>query len=62
MTTVWHVLSDARCLFRWAEDEGLVDRSPFPRRVMPRLPERPPGRLTDEEVAQLLAIPEPWRS
>jgi integrase len=60
MTTVWHVLSDARCLFRWAEDEGLVDRSPFPRRVMPRLQERPPDRLTDEEVERLLAIPEPW--
>jgi integrase/recombinase XerD len=60
MTTVWHVLSDARCLFRWAEDEGLVDRSPFPRRVMPRLQERPPDRLTDEDVERLLAIPEPW--
>lgn len=60
MTTVWHVLSDARCLFRWAEDAGYVERSPFPRRVMPRLQEKPPDRLTDEEVERLLAIPEPW--
>jgi integrase len=58
-TTEWHVLSDVRCLCRWAEDEGLVERSPFPRRVMPRLQERPPDRLTDEEVEKLLAIPEP---
>src|SRR5262249_34003423 len=60
MTTVWHILSDARCLFRWAEDAGYIERSPLPRRVMPRLQERPPDRLTDEEVDQLLAIPEPW--
>jgi hypothetical protein len=37
LTMVWRVLSDARCLCRWAEDEGLVERSLFPRRVMPRL-------------------------
>jgi integrase len=60
MTTVWHVLSDARCFFRWAEDTGYIERSAFPRRVMPRLQERPPDRLTAEEVDQLLAIPEPW--
>jgi integrase len=58
-TTVWHVLSDARCLFGWCEEVGLVSRSPFPRRVMPRLQERPPDRLTDEEAARVLAIPEP---
>ena len=27
---------------------------------MPRLQQRPPDRLTDEEVERLLAIPEPW--
>ena len=59
-TSVWHVLSDCRCLLNWCEDTGLVDRSPFPRRVMPRLQERPPDRLTDEEVKKLLMIPEPY--
>jgi integrase len=28
-----HVLSDARCLLNWAEDDGYIDRSPFPRRA-----------------------------
>jgi integrase/recombinase XerD len=59
-TTVVHVLSDARCLFGWAEEEGFIERSPFPRGLMPRLQERPPDRLTAEEVDRLLVIPEPW--
>jgi integrase len=56
VTSVWHVLSDVRCLFHWCEDAGLVEKSPFPRRVMPRLQERPPDRLTDEEAAKLAAL------
>lgn len=58
--TVQHVLSDARCLFNWCEDAGLVDRSPFPRRIMPRIQEQPPDRMTDEEADQLRALPEPY--
>ena len=57
--TVQHVLSDARCLFNWCEDAGLVERSPFPRRIMPRIQEQPPDRLTDEEAEQLRCLPEP---
>lgn len=59
-TTVWHILSDARCLLRWCEEVGLVERTPFPRRVMPRLQERPPDRLSEPEVARVLAIREPY--
>jgi len=58
--TVAHILADARCLFRWAEDAGYVDRAPIPRRLLPRIQEQPPDRLTDEEIDQVLAIPEPW--
>ena len=58
-TSVFHLLSDARCLFNWCEEAGLVDRSPFPRRVMPKLQEQPPDRVTDEEADKLRAIPEP---
>lgn len=58
--TVAHVLADARCMFRWAASEGLVDRSPVPGRLLPRIQERRPDRLTDEEVDRLLAIPDPW--
>jgi len=59
-TSVSHVLSDVRCLFNWCEDSGLIDRSPFPRRVMPRLQERLPDRLTDEEAAAVAAVQEPY--
>jgi integrase len=59
--TVAHVLSDARCFFNWCEDSGLIDKSPIPRRLLPRIKERPPDRLTDAEVEALLAVPEPYR-
>lgn len=57
--TVKHILSDARCLFRWAESEGYIERSPMPRRIMPRVQERPPDRLTDEEVEELVRLADP---
>ena len=44
--TVLAILSDLRCLLLWCVDAGYMERSPFPRRVMPRLQERPPDRLT----------------
>ena len=59
LTSVWHVLSDCRCFLNWCEDAGLVEKCPFPRRVMPRLQEKPPDRLTDDEADQLRALPEP---
>ena len=58
--TVAHVLSDARCLFGWAEDAGLIDHYPVPKRLLPRIQERPPDRLTDAEVDALLGLPEPY--
>jgi len=59
--TVAHLLSDARCFFNWCEAEGLVTRSPAPKKLLPRIQERPPDRLTDEEVAAVLGVPEPYR-
>lgn len=58
--TVRHILGDVRCFLNWAEGAGYIDRSPFPKRIMPRIQERPPDRLTDEEVATVEAIPEPY--
>ena len=58
--SVRHVLSDARCLFNWCEDAGLMDRSPIPKKLLPRVQERPPDRLTDEEASVLIALPEPY--
>lgn len=60
MTSISHVLSDARCLFNWCENAGMVDRSPFPKRIMPRLQERPPDRLTDEEADRCMSLCEPY--
>jgi integrase/recombinase XerD len=58
--TVAHALSDLRGMLLWAEGDGLVDRSPFPRRILPRIQERAPDRLTEEECAKLVTMPEPW--
>ncbi|HET7251770.1 MAG TPA: tyrosine-type recombinase/integrase [Gemmatimonadales bacterium] len=58
--SVSHLLADARCFLRWSEDAGLVQRSPFPRRLLPKLQERPPDRLTTEEAEKLRRLPEPY--
>ena len=58
-TSVWHVLSDVRCLFNWCADSGLLERSPFPRRVMPRLQEKAPDRLTDDQAARIAVLEAP---
>jgi integrase len=36
-----------------------VEKSLFPRRLLPRIPERPPDRLTDSEVEKVSSIPGP---
>jgi integrase len=58
--SVRHILADARCFFRWCEDTGLIPKAPTPRRLLPRVQERPPDRLTDAEVERLVALPEPY--
>jgi integrase len=57
--TVGHILADFRCMLNWAEDSGFITRSPFPRKLLPKIQERPPDRLTDVEVDKVLAVPEP---
>jgi integrase len=54
--TVTHVLSDLRCLLRWAVTIGLLERSPFPPRVMPRIAEVPPQGFTAQEVSILTSF------
>jgi integrase len=58
--SVKHILSDLRCIMNWAVDIDLIDKSAFPRRVMPKLQERPPDRLTDEEVELVTKLPYPY--
>jgi integrase len=60
LQTVKHILADARCLFGWAEDTGLVDRIPFPKRLRPRIQEEPPDRLSEAEIEALVKLPDPY--
>lgn len=55
--TVTHILSDLRCLLRWAAGVGLIERSPFPARVMPKIPEVAPRGFDEREVAVLESVP-----
>jgi len=57
--TVGHLLSDLRCVLNWCVESDRLERSPFPKRIMPRLPQVPPDRLSDSEVEQLHAVPDP---
>lgn len=59
--TVRHFLRDAQDLCTWLEEDGYIERSPFPRRLMPRVPDRGMERFTAEDVQKLLALPEPYR-
>ena len=58
-TTIAWILGDARNLFYWAVDSGLIDKNPVPRRLLPRIQERPPDHLSDDDVAAVLSIAEP---
>jgi integrase len=59
--SVRHILADVRCMVRWCEDSDLIERALIPRRFLPRVQERPPDRLTDEEVEKILRVPEAVR-
>jgi integrase len=55
-----HILADLRCAFRFGVDEGWLGSSPFRQNMVPRRPEVEPPRLSDDEVARVVAMPEPW--
>jgi integrase len=55
--TVTHILSDLRALLLWASEECWIERSFFPRRVLPRVPETAPLGFSEEQVARLQALP-----
>jgi integrase len=60
-TLVHRVLSDVRAFFRWAALEALfIKEPPIPRRFLPRLQQRFPRRLSDEEVRLVTGIREPY--
>lgn len=59
--TVRHYLKDAKALFAWSEEAGYIGKSYFPKRLMPRVPERLPNPYLEGEVAKLLSIRDPYR-
>jgi site-specific recombinase XerD len=48
--------------FKWAADEGLVERSPMATMRPPRIPETPPPVLRDEQLTRLLRAVEADKS
>ena len=38
----------------------MIPDVPFPRKLMPKIDERPPDRLSEDEVKRVLALPEPY--
>jgi integrase len=60
LQTVSHLLSDARCFCNWCESSGLIQKSPFPRKLLPRIQERPPDRLSGDQVEAVSWIREPY--
>jgi integrase len=47
-------------MLNWCVEAEYIERSPFPRRVMPEIQELPPDRLTEEELQQVCSIEEPY--
>lgn len=58
--SVRHVLSDCRCFLNWCEDTGLIEKAPVPRKLLPRIQERPPDRLSDDEIRAVCSVPDPY--
>lgn len=50
-----HILSDLRCVLRWAVDEGLLARSPIPHGLVGKVQAGPSKAFSDEERELLLA-------
>lgn len=60
--TVHHILSDVRCLLRYAVDAGEIVKAPWRRDLMPRIAEHAPRRLTDEQLNRILQFARPKES
>lgn len=54
--SVRHVLSDVRCMFRFAQAAALIARSPFSSRILPKAQEEVPDPLSDVELKRTLEV------
>ena len=59
--TVRHIMSDVRCLFRYAVTLGHLDRSPFQSAILPRCPETIPRSLSEAQVKSVLSVTAHYR-
>jgi integrase len=57
--TVTHLLSDLRAFLRWCVESDKLVKNPWPSDVLPRVQETVPKGLSEEEVATLVALPDP---
>lgn len=57
--TIHHILSDVRCLLRYAVDAGEIVKAPWRRDLMPRIAEHAPRRLTDAQLDRILLFARP---
>jgi integrase len=57
--TVTHLLSDLRAFLRWCVESDKLVKNPWPSDVLPRVQETVPKGLSEEEVAKLVALPDP---
>lgn len=62
-STVAVILAGVHSFLNWCASEGLIDRVPWEKGLVPKLKERPPDRLEDEAVSRILvAASEPHRA
>jgi len=57
--SVQRILSDLRAFLNWCVETARIERSPFPKRVLPKVEEQTPKTLTDTEVEAVLKVSGP---
>lgn len=53
--SVWHVLSNVRCMFYYAVDVGVIQESPWRSSIFPKIKKKAPKRIPDEDLERVLA-------
>jgi integrase len=59
--SVRHTLREVSMLLDWCIEAGYLERSPMPKRLMPKIGERVPKPFSAEEVEKLLGLEQPYR-
>jgi integrase len=59
--SVRHTLREVSMLLDWCVESGYIEKSPVPKRLMPKVGEHLPKPFSTEEVERLLELEEPYR-